>query len=122
METLKVEKFHGVGKVTAAKMKAMGLHTGGDLKKLTEPEMISRFGKPGKFYYQIVRGVDNRPVQPHRETKSVSVEDEDLTTKEAMLPELETLSQRLSERLQRSNLKARTVTVKFKLHDFSIIL
>lgn len=124
METLKVEKFHGVGKVTAAKMKAMGLHTGGDLKKLTEPEMVSRFGKPGKFYYQIVRGVDNRPVQAHRETKSVSVEDtyqEDLTTKETMLPELEMLSLRLSERLQRSNLKGRTITVKFKFHDFTIM-
>ncbi|MGF7230834.1 DNA polymerase IV [Arachidicoccus sp.] len=124
MEQLKVEKFHGVGKVTAAKMKAMGLHTGGDLKKLTEAEMTTRFGKPGKFYFQIVRGIDNRPVQAHRETKSVSVEDtyqEDLTTKETMLVELETLSQRLSERLQRAGLKGRTITVKFKFHDFTIM-
>lgn len=124
MEKLKVEKFHGVGKVTAARMKAMGLHTGADLKKLSESEMIRHFGKPGKFYYQIVRGIDNRPVEARRETKSVSVEDtyqEDLTTKETMLLELETLSQRLSERLQSSNLKGRTVTVKFKFHDFTII-
>lgn len=124
MEKLTVEKFHGVGKVTAAKMKAMGLHTGGDLKKLSEAEMMKRFGKPGKFYYQIVRGIDNRPVQPDRETKSVSVEDtyqEDLTAKEAMLPELATLCERLAERLQRHNLKGRTITVKFKFHDFTIM-
>jgi len=123
MEELPVEKFFGVGKVTAAKMKAMGLHTGADLKKLSEAEMTTHFGKPGKFYYQIVRGIDNREVQPHREIKSVSVEDtyqEDLTTKEAMLAELKVLSERLAERLQRSNLKGRTITVKFKFHDFTI--
>lgn len=124
MEALPVEKFFGVGKVTAAKMKAMALHTGKDLKRLTEHEMVQHFGKPGKFYYQIVRGIDNRQVQPHRETKSVSVEDtyqEDITTKDMMLTELEVLSARLAARLQRSELKGRTITVKFKFHDFSII-
>lgn len=124
MEKLSVEKFFGVGKVTAAKMKLMNIHTGGDLKKLSETEIFRHFGKPGKFYYQIVRGIDNRPVQAHRETKSVSVEDtyqEDLITKKEMLSELEILSQRLSERLQRAQLKGRTITVKFKFHDFSIM-
>src|ERR1700755_1960715 len=56
MEKLPVEKFHGVGKVTAAKMKSLGLHLGADLKNLSEEEMTKHFGKPGKFYYQIVRG------------------------------------------------------------------
>ncbi len=124
MEQLPVEKFHGVGKVTASKMKAMGLHTGSDLKKLSEEEMMRYFGKAGKFYYQIVRGMDNRPVQVHRETKSVSVEDTypvDLTTKEAMFSELILLAERLSERLKRARLNGRTVTVKFKFHDFTII-
>ncbi|WP_044046266.1 DNA polymerase IV [Niabella soli] len=124
MEQLPVGKFHGVGKVTAAKMKTMGLHTGADLKKLSESEITKQFGKPGKFYYLIVRGIDNREVQPHRETKSVSVEDtyqSDLTTKETMWTELETLAIRLADRLQRHGLKGRTVTVKFKFHDFTII-
>ena len=124
MEGLPVEKFYGVGKVTATRMKAMGLHTGADLKKLSETEMIQYFGKPGKFYYQIVRGIDNREVQPHRETKSVSVEDtyqEDLVTRETMAPELGILTERLAKRLQRSGLKGKTVTVKFKFHDFTLI-
>ena len=124
MEALAVEKFFGVGKVTAAKMKAMGLHTGADLKQLSEAEMIRHFGKTGKFYYQIVRGIDNRAVQPHRETKSVSVEDtyqDDLTAKEDMLRELDILSGRLGKRLQRYDLKGRTVTVKFKFHDFTLM-
>nr|WP_300603755.1 DNA polymerase IV [Niabella sp.] len=123
MEQLPVEKFHGVGRVTAARMKQMGLHTGADLKKMPEADLIRHFGKTGKFYYQIVRGIDERPVEPDRETKSISVEDtyqEDLTTKEAMLRELETLTEKLEERLLRARLKGRTVTVKFKFHDFTI--
>lgn len=124
MEALPVEKFFGVGKVTATKMKAMGLFTGKDLKQLPEKLMIQHFGKTGKFYYQIVRGIDNRAVQSERATKSVSVEDtyqEDLCSKDAMLPELQVLSERLMTRLQRSGLKGRTVTVKFKFHDFKMI-
>lgn len=124
MEQLPVEKFHGVGKVTEAKMKAMGLHTGADFKKLSEDEIIRQFGKAGKFYYLIVRGIDNREVQPYREIKSVSIEDtypQDLTTKEAMWAALKLLSGRLAKRLQRQDLKGRTVTVKFKFHDFAII-
>lgn len=124
MEKLPVEKFHGVGKVTAAKMNAMGFFNGGDLKKMSREAMIQHFGKPGKFYYQIVRGIDNRPVQPHQETKSVSVEDtyqQDLTTSKMMLEELDVLSKKLSARLQHYQLKGRTVTVKFKFDDFTIM-
>ncbi|HRN56880.1 MAG TPA: DNA polymerase IV, partial [Agriterribacter sp.] len=87
-------------------------------------ELVAHFGKPGRFYYQVVRGIDNREVQPHRETKSVSVEDtyqEDLTTKEAMLPELKALSGTLTTRIQSFGLKGRTITIKFKFHDFTIM-
>jgi DNA polymerase-4 len=57
MEKLPVEKFFGVGKVTGAKMKAMQINTGADLKKLTESQLVAQFGKSGKFYYKIVRGI-----------------------------------------------------------------
>ena len=121
MESLAVEKFFGVGKVTAAKMNAMGLHTGADLKKLSERELVQQFGKVGRFYYHIVRGIDHRPVQPNRETKSISAEDtfpEDLTTFEAMTDALDKLAALVEARLQRYSLKGRTVTVKIKYHDF----
>src|SRR5690606_4012036 len=62
MEQLPVEKFFGVGKVTAARMNSLRLFTGADLKRLSELEMIQLFGKSGRFYYQIVRGIDHRPV------------------------------------------------------------
>ena len=124
MEQLPVEKFHGVGKVTADKMKKMGLHTGADLKQLTEDDLVGRFGKAGHFYYRIVRGIDEREVQPHRETKSVGAEDtfaEDLTVPEDMHTELDKIATTVSARLQRYQLKGRTITLKIKYSDFKQI-
>jgi DNA polymerase IV len=121
MEQLPVADFFGVGKVTAAKMKAMGLHTGADLKQLSEEELVKRFGKTGRFYYRIVRGIDNRPVEPDRETKSVSVEDtfaEDILDLEQLRQELAALADKLMGRLERYELAGKTVTVKVKYHDF----
>ena len=113
-----------VGKVTAAKMRSIGLFTGADLKRLTEAEMTRHFGKTGKFFYGIVRGIDHRPVRPNREIKSVSVEDtypEDLVDHNAIRRELEALVDRLQPRLHRRGLQGRTVTLKFKFHDFAIM-
>jgi DNA polymerase-4 len=124
MEQLPVEKFHGVGKVTADKMKNMGLHAGADLKKLSLDEMLKHFGKPGKFYYQIVRGIDEREVQPHRETKSVGAEDTfsyDLANPDEMNAELDKIAGIVHERLQRHGLKGRTITLKIKYSDFKQI-
>jgi DNA polymerase IV len=124
MERLAVEKFFGVGKVTAEKMQKLGLYTGADLKKLSEQELLKHFGKPGRFFYNIVRGIDNRPVQPNRETKSVSAEDtfpHDLTTVDEMFEALENIGTQVFNRVQRLSLKGRTVTVKIKYHDFKQI-
>ncbi|MEP7259465.1 MAG: DNA polymerase IV [Flavitalea sp.] len=124
MEQLPVEKFFGVGKVTAAKMKNMGLHTGGDLKKLTAPELISKFGKMGGFFYTIVRGIDERPVQPHRETKSLGAEDTfafDLLETEHLHAELDKIARTVFDRLSRHELKGRTITLKVKYGDFKLI-
>jgi len=124
MEKLPVEKFFGVGKVTADKMKGMGIHKGADLKKMTEEELIRSFGKPGRFYYKIVRGIDNREVQPHRESKSSGAEDtfaEDLTTIEEMNAELDKIAEVVVKRLQKYDLKGRTITLKIKYHNFQQI-
>jgi DNA polymerase IV len=123
MEKLPVEKFFGVGKVTADKMKRMGLHTGADLKKLTESELTRHFGKPGRFFFKIVRGIDDREVQPHRQSKSVGAEDTfpfDLADLEEMFTELEKIASVVYDRLKRNHLKGRTVTLKIKYHDFRI--
>lgn len=121
MEKLPVEKFFGVGKVTADKMKKMGLHNGADLKKLTEQELTRKFGKAGRFYYKIVRGIDERPVQPHRIAKSLGAEDtfeQDLISFEEMCAELEQIAEKVAERLEKNKLKGKTLTLKVKFDDF----
>jgi DNA polymerase IV len=124
MESLAVEKFFGVGKVTAKKMKKMGLHTGADLKKLTEAELLKQFGKAGKFYFKIVRGIDDREVQPNRETKSVGAEDTfpyDLREREEMHDALDRIARIVYDRLERHELSGRTITLKIKYHDFKTV-
>jgi len=124
MEKLPVEKFFGVGKVTAARMKAMQINTGADLKKLTEPQLMAQFGKSGSFYYKIVRGIDDRPVRAHRETKSVGAEDtmaEDTNDDAVMHDLLKQISETVAKRLEKYQLSGKTITVKIKFEDFKII-
>lgn len=124
MEKLPVEKFFGVGKVTANKMKDMGLHNGADLKKLTEDELVKHFGKSGHFFFRIVRGIDDREVHAHRETKSLGAEDtfsNDLTSIDEMNQELNKIALTVFDRLKKYNLRGRTITLKIKYHDFKQI-
>ena len=74
VEALPVEKFFGVGKVTAGKMKQMGIHTGLDLKKRSKEDLIKDFGKAGSYFFNVAHGIDNREVEPYRERKSLGAE------------------------------------------------
>lgn len=124
VNNLPVEKFFGVGKVTAQKMNNMQLFTGADLRKLSENELVKHFGKSGHFYYKIVRGIDDREVRTHRETKSLGAEDTftyDLTTLDEMHKELDIIAETVFRRLQKNQLKGRTITLKVKYHDFTQI-
>ena len=124
INNLPVEKFFGVGKVTADKMKRMQLFTGADLKKLSEEDLVKNFGKTGHFYYKIVRGIDDRQVQTHRETKSLGAEDTfayDLETTEEMNKELDRIAVIVFDRLGKKKLKGRTITLKVKYSDFTQI-
>lgn len=121
LDDLPVEEFYGVGKVTAQKMHAMGIRAGRDLKALSEIEMVRRFGKAGRYYYGVVRGRDDRPVEPHRERKSLSVERtyaHDLNTTEEIDTALNALLKELMPRY-REDLSARTVVLKIRFDDFS---
>lgn len=121
MESLPVERFFGVGKVTAKRMKSMHLHTGADLKRLSEQDLVRYFGKSGKFYYRIVRGIDEREVKSHRIAKSLAAEDtfeHDLLTVNEMHTELGRLADKVCERLAKHGIKGRTITLKLKYSDF----
>jgi DNA polymerase-4 len=121
MESLPINKFHGVGKVTAEKMNALKLFTGADLKRLTELELARLFGKQGSFYYKIVRGIDERPVEPNRETKSISAEDtflNDLDNPVEMKEQLDRLAAIVAHRLQQYDFRGKTITLKIRYSDF----
>jgi DNA polymerase-4 len=124
LEALPIEKFFGVGKVTAEKMKNMGIENGADLKRYTKIELAQRFGKMGRYYYDIVRGMDKRPVQPDRVRKSIGVErtfDTDLVTFEEIEKVLHTIIEKLMVRLEKNQNFGRTLTLKLKTPDFKII-
>jgi DNA polymerase-4 len=71
---LPVQKFHGVGPATAAKMHRLGLHTGADIRAQSPSFLEQHFGKAGRYYYWVSRGIDDRPVNPHQERKSIGSE------------------------------------------------
>lgn len=122
LESLPIEKFFGVGKVTAQKMKKIGIHYGVDLKKYEEKELIYHFGKSGKFFYDMVRGQDNRAVNPNRISKSIGVEDtfeRDLYDIEEIKSELLLLCEKLDKRIALKSKSARTITLKVKYADFT---
>ncbi|MBT2620794.1 MULTISPECIES: DNA polymerase IV [Chryseobacterium] len=123
LEELPVEKFYGVGKVTANKMFTLGIFKGKDLKKKTLPELVSLFGKSGSYYYNVVRGIHNSEVKPHRIQKSVAVERtffEDLYDEQQINEKLKSLSEELHQRLQKNNILGRALTLKIKYKDFSL--
>ncbi len=124
IEELPVEKFYGIGRVTAEKMHKLGIHKGSDLKKWDLPDLIRNFGKTGKFYYDIVRGVDDRPVETETERKSVGTEltyEKDLTTSFEIIAELYKVEKELMERLSHAETAGKTITLKIKFSDFKQI-
>ncbi|WP_199192378.1 DNA polymerase IV [Chlorogloea sp. CCALA 695] len=101
---LPIEKFHGIGKVTATKMHDLGIHTGADLKQYSQAELVRHFGKVGHFYYLIAKAEDHRIVEPNRLRKSIGAETsftKDLDDPQLMLLELETIAQTVQHRARK---------------------
>ena len=124
IDNLAIEKIFGVGKVTAAKMKGMGIFTGSHLKQYSEQELVHKFGKSGYYFYDISRGIDNRPVVPDRERKSLGVEttfSEDYNQLEDLIYELDKLSNEVANRINKAKVAGKTLTVKVKFSDFTQI-
>jgi DNA polymerase IV len=124
VEMLAVGQFHGIGPATAAKMHALGIRTGADLRTCTAAFLAQHFGKAGSFYYGISRGVDDRPVVPNRPRKSAGSETtfaRDLDDEAQIRAALATLVDEVWSWRERSGACGRTVTVKVKYADFEQI-
>ena len=122
--TLPIEAFWGVGKVTAQKMHALGIHKGKDLQQCTLEMLTRLFGKAGNIYYDFARGIDLRPVESIRIRKSVGCEhtlEKDITLKSSVIIELYHVATELVERLKRNDFAGNTLTLKIKFYDFKQI-
>jgi DNA polymerase-4 len=121
---LPVARFHGVGPVTAARMRALGLVTGADLRKRDLAWLTAHFGKAGAWYHALARGEDERPVRPDRARKSSGSETtfaRDLTSPEDIEAGVLAMAQDVWAWCARARAFGRTVTVKVKFADFRIV-
>lgn len=124
VETLPIERFFGVGKVTAKMMHKVGIKTGLDLKHKTEEQLVGLFGKAGHIYFQNARAIDNREVNPNRIRKSAGAENtflEDTDSLNYLSKELEAIAEDVIERIEQGSFMGKTVTLKVKYSDFKII-
>jgi DNA polymerase-4 len=122
--TLPVKRFHGVGPVTAAKMERLGIFSGADLAAWPIEQLEAQFGSSGRWYWRIARGIDDREVKPDRPYKSVSAErtfDVDYVEAEDLRRELLRVAGYAWQRIERAEVKGRTVTLKVKFADFTQI-
>tara|TARA_B110000858_G_scaffold43226_1_gene49463 strand:+ start:4385 stop:5467 length:1083 start_codon:yes stop_codon:yes gene_type:complete len=122
LEALPVNKFYGVGKVTASKMYNLGIFKGKDIKKKPLEELVKSFGKSGTHYYNIVRGIHNSAVKPNRIRKSIAAErtfSENLSSEIFMIERLDKIADELEKRMKKTDTKGKTITLKIKYSDFT---
>ena len=124
IDRLPVEKFFGVGKVTALKMKSLGIRNGLELKQWSQTDLVEQFGKAGKYFFDVANGHDNRPVISHRERKSIGAETtfiDDKNTLESLTDSLWLIAEEVTSRVSKLNSAGRTITLKIKFANFNQI-
>ncbi len=122
LEELPINKFYGIGKVTTAKMRNLGIFNGADLKQKSLEELTRLFGKSGNHYYHIVRGIQNSEVKPDRTRKSIAAErtfTDNISSEIYMLERLNSIGEELEKRMNNSKTKGKTITLKIKYSDFT---
>ena len=115
--------IYGVGAVSAAKLAADGFRTIADLQRADEHDLMRRYGEEGLRLWRLARGIDERSVNPERDTKSISAEttfNHDIGEFRPLEQYLWDLTERVSARLKANALAGSTVTLKLKSTDFKI--
>ncbi|MFC3127120.1 DNA polymerase IV [Pseudoroseomonas globiformis] len=121
---LDIGRFHGIGPATAAKMKGLGIHNGGDLRSMPLAFLQGHFGRMGAHFHAIARGEDHRRVVPNRPRKSSGSETtfgHDLDDPAEIRHRMALLAGEVWEWCQGSGARGRTVTIKVKFADFQQI-
>lgn len=124
LEELDIGLFFGIGKKTKEKMHKLNIFKGRDLKKYSKQYLIQHFGKPGSYFFNVVRGIDNRLVISHRERKSIGAErtfEIDLYDVNIVKDKLIYVIDKMWERSKAKNKIGKTISMKLRFSDFSTI-
>lgn len=124
IDQLPIEKFYGIGKSTATKMRAMGIENGKDLYQYSEIDLVNNFGKFGRYLYKVVRGDDDREVKSERVRKSISIErtfEDDLIHIKEVEEKINLVNEKLKQALVRTKIKGKTINLKIKFNDFTTV-
>ncbi len=124
LEPLAVERIWGVGRQGSKTMHRLGVRTIGDLKRLSPDVLEDHFGSSGEHFWRLARGIDNRPVVPDREAKSISHEttfETDIADATVLRGWLFELTDQVGRRLRRLNLRGGTAHIKVRFADFRTI-
>jgi len=122
LHPLPISKMWGVGKKTEVRLKALGVHTIGDLAKMPQAMAVKKLGKAGLHFWLLANGMDDRNVEPDQTVKSVSLENtfqHDVDDEHTIEASILAMADNLSRILRTKNLKGKTVTLKIRLQDFS---
>lgn len=122
VEDLAIGRFHGIGPVTEAKMRRLGILTGRDLKARSLEELVAVFGSSAPYYHGVARGIDERPVRAHRIRKSIGAENtfsDDSADLDVLAERLAPILDKVAAACAAKGLRGRTVTLKVKFSDFS---
>ena len=121
---LPIKKFHGLGKVSSEKLLSLNIKTGLDLKQISRENLHMMFGKSGDFFYDIVRGIDERPVELPGDPKSISRETtlyEDCIDKQKIRLAIRTLAGKVALKTKGSGFFGRSIFIKVKYSDFQTV-
>jgi DNA polymerase IV len=124
LQKLDVDALWGVGPKTAKKLHAAGIRTVMDVRNADFQALTGAVGSLAEWLVQLSHGDDPRPVEPHRETKSVSCETtyaRDLQTLAEANEEIARLARELAQDLAAKRLRARTITIKVRYSDFTTV-
>lgn len=122
--SLPIKRFYGVGPKTAEKMARLGIETGADLRAQSVEWLIGHFGSWGEYLHGAARGIDDRPVSPDRPRKSVGAENtffQDLRSPTELIEALDEIIDTTWRRIESSQSRGRTVTLKVRYDDFRTI-
>jgi len=124
LDKLPIGRMWGIGRVTEPKLIQQGVKTIGDLRRMPMDWMKARFGSDAEKYYNLARGIDDRPVTPDSKAKSISHEttfDTDLESPEQVLRVLLDQTEQVARRMRKQEFKAKSVTLKIRFGDFQTI-